>query len=821
MLFAARGDHHFSRHYVKSEMTTLIKFCAGLMAFVWMCTSALHADWSCRPDVAVPVSTNSGNQWNVHVAGDGLNGSILVWQDRRSGSEDKLFVQRISSSGNPLWQSGGLAIASTAGFQYYPQILADGAGGAFIVWQDNRYGLDYDIFIQRINSAGLSLWTPNGVLLCNASGHQYNPQIISDGAGGVIATWQDKRDGNYDIYAQRLNGLGQAQWTINGLAVCKAPSDQLEPKLTPDAQNGAIIAWIDYRAGTGFSDIYSQRILANGQPAWTPDGVVICGATNTQWNVQVVQDGAGSAIIIWQDRRSGTYDNIYAQRVDNVGRPRWADNGIAIAPALGIQYYPQAASDGAGGAMVTWQDNRRGADYDIYSQRVTRDGALLWGATGKPVCTAPGHQYNPQIVAQGSSAVIAWQDRRGADFNICAQRLDLGGQTQWIADGIEVCNPPLDQFLPQLAGDGFEGAIIAWPDYQQGAGSTDIFIQRVGANGRVGGGCYRSFSQYGFAKKPVRYRSRLLGTYAMPSEGNVADTIFGRGMFPNGIYVGVERLDSAKRYGWELFTKPFYIRHAMPQNGVPRPFDRVYEKFFVGLKKNPSLFRYNNALSAELLTLKLNIAASDLGITEKGLGDLVFIDSTKRSNPMNNLTLRQIAGYGDSILTFWRTRPANYFSVYFWLNKINNTFVAPFDTISTIPLRIRPASTLFSASYLVPGTAPPPVIPISQPDAAVSGDLEQPDAFELDQNYPNPFNPVTTIEFTLPEPSKVTLKVYDILGREAALLLDNTVMDEGHQLVDFDASHLASGVYFYQLYAADVADAHKPLSLVKKMILLK
>src|ERR1051326_7683563 len=139
MLFAARGDHHFSRHYVKSEMTTLIKFCAGLMAFLWMRPSALPPDWSSRPDVAGAVSTNSGNQWNVHVAGDGLNGSILVWQDRRSGSEDKLFVQRISSSGNPLSQSGGLAIASTAGFQYYPQILADGAGGAFIVWQDNRY----------------------------------------------------------------------------------------------------------------------------------------------------------------------------------------------------------------------------------------------------------------------------------------------------------------------------------------------------------------------------------------------------------------------------------------------------------------------------------------------------------------------------------------------------------------------------------------------------------------------------------------------------------------------------------------------------------
>ena len=802
-------------------MTTLIRFCAGLVVFVWFCNCTLHADWSCRPDNAVPVSTNAGNQWNVRMTSDGQNGTILVWQDRRSGSEDKLFVQRISSSGNSLWQSGGLPMSLTAGFQYYPQILSDGTGGAFIVWQDNRYGVDYDIFMQRVSAGGVALWTPNGVLVCNAAGHQYNPQLISDGLGGVIVVWQDKRDGNYDIYAQRISSLGQAQWTTNGQPVCKAAGDQLEPKLTGDGQNGAIVGWIDYRAGTGYSDIYAQRILGTGQQAWTSDGVLICGATNTQWNVQVVPDGIGSAIIVWQDRRLGTYDNIYAQRVDNVGQTRWAENGIALAPAFGIQYYPQAASDGAGGAIVAWQDNRRGADYDIYSQRVTRDGGLLWGPAGNPVCTAPGHQYNPQISVQGSSAVIAWQDKRGADFDIYAQRLSLSGAVQWDPNGIAVCNSPLDQFQPQLIADGYEGAIVAWSDYQLGTGSTDIFAQRIGANGKIAGGCFRTFNQNGLRLRAARFKTRGAGIIGLPNEGNVRDSIFGRGMFPNGIYIGIERLDSAKRYGWELFTKSFYLRFALPQNGTPRPFDRIYERFFVGLKKNPSFHRYNNSLAGELLTLKLNIAISDLGMTERNFGELVFIDSTKRANPMNNKSLRQLAAYTDSILTFWRSRKADYFNVYFWLNKINNTFMGPFDTISTNPLRVAPTSALFSVSYLVPGTTPPPFIPQSQPDPAVSVDGDQPDEFSLSQNYPNPFNPVTTIEFTLPDPSRVTIKVFDILGQEVARLLDNTAMDQGHQLVDFDASRLASGVYFYQLYAEDVADANKPISLVKKMILLK
>lgn len=89
-----------------------------------------------------------------------------------------------------------------------------------------------------------------------------------------------------------------------------------------------------------------------------------------------------------------------------------------------------------------------------------------------------------------------------------------------------------------------------------------------------------------------------------------------------------------------------------------------------------------------------------------------------------------------------------------------------------------------------------------------------PHVFTVSQNYPNPFNPTTTIEFSLAEKSKVLLKVYDILGREVALLL-NGEFDAGilHQ-VKFDASQLPSGMYFYRLEAGENM-------LVKKLLLIK
>jgi hypothetical protein len=88
-----------------------------------------------------------------------------------------------------------------------------------------------------------------------------------------------------------------------------------------------------------------------------------------------------------------------------------------------------------------------------------------------------------------------------------------------------------------------------------------------------------------------------------------------------------------------------------------------------------------------------------------------------------------------------------------------------------------------------------------------------PVTYNLGQNYPNPFNPSTKISFSLPEQGMVSLKVYDILGREAAVLIEGE-MNAGNHSVVFDASALASGVYFYTLRSAD-------FNAVKKMLLLR
>lgn len=420
--------------------------------------------------VATQITSWSDTQIEATVPAGATTGNVTVTVDGVAGVPGHLIV---------LWQAtnpANVAVSAAAGDQNAPQIIADGAGGAFMVWEDLRDG-NPDIYAQRLNNAGVPQWTANGVAVRVAVDEtgtvprtRAAPQLIADGAGGTIIVWQDLRNGSYDIYAQRLDSAGAPQWTANGVAINVAVDEQSAPQLIPDGAGGAIIVWQDQRRGRfvessggttpGF-DVYAQRIDGAGVLQWAAEGVAISAQDRQQGVPQLISNGAGGAIIVWQDNRNDlNYGDIYAQRVDAAGVPQWTVDGIVVADA-GIAFTPP------------FQPTRQNIDL-----------------------------INPQLATDGTDgAIIVW---RHAAENVYAQRINGVGVPQWATSVvIPMLGVPNDTLQPTLVTnvgvpvrgmpgisrngivfaypipDGVGGAIIAWDDFRSNNLGVDVYAQRL------------------------------------------------------------------------------------------------------------------------------------------------------------------------------------------------------------------------------------------------------------------------------------------------------------------------------------------------------
>jgi hypothetical protein len=378
--------------------------------------------------------SGSLGQDEEQVISDGAGGAIVVWKG--GGASFDIYAQRISGAGVIQWGPAGVPLCSAIGNQDHPVLTSDGAGGTIVAWNDSRFaspGPIIEIFAQRVSGSGIPLWQTDGVALSSGSGYRGLRQIIADGAGGAITAWQAEDrtnpDAPTDIYAQRVDAQGTPVWGTHQLAVCLASGNQLAPVLASDGSGGAIIAWQDGRNGVD-DDLYGQHVDASGAPQWTPNGLGICTLPGHQDVNRILSDGAGGAVVLWTDGRSDS-DQVYAQRIDGAGVGQWTPNGVGLFSVNRTQTDPCIAPDGGGGAFVAWLDYRNG-DRQLYGQRLSLGGTQEWGPGGIALSTTPGPRYSPRIASDGmNGAVVVWVDARHSATRIYAQGVQpdgLGGE---------------------------------------------------------------------------------------------------------------------------------------------------------------------------------------------------------------------------------------------------------------------------------------------------------------------------------------------------------------------------------------------------------
>lgn len=427
---------------------------------------------------------------------------------------------------------------------------------------------------------------------------------------------------------------------------------------------------------------------------------------------------------------------------------------------------------------VVFRDSRNGSS-KIFYKRSTNNG-LSWGSD---TCLTNGAVFSddPTITVSGSLVNISWRDSRTGNDDIFHKRSTNAGTT-WSADNPLTTNN-LSQYNPVIASFG-QIILIVWNDFRHGNG--EIYYKRSTNGGANWGADTRLTSNDSVSIYP-----------SLSMSGQVAHISW-----------------NDRRYGNDEI-----LYRASPDGGLTwLPETRVSndtalsgDSYATGIGPNSFVF-WNDFRDGNV--------------------DLYFRKSTNLGNtwgPEIRLTndfsasiLPQAEIYGENIhLIFSDTRDANT-EIYYKQSSNLGANWGP-DTRITNDA----ANSLYSSIWLEEENlhivwtddrdGNPEIYYKHNPTGNIITSIEpfsnNLESYSLEQNYPNPFNPVTNIKFSIPQSGIVRLKVYDILGKEIAVLV-NKQLTAGTYQADFNGSNFASGVYFYKLETEGFSE-------IKKMMLVK
>ncbi|UCH84754.1 MAG: T9SS type A sorting domain-containing protein [Candidatus Latescibacterota bacterium] len=757
-----------------------------LSVILLLSATTIHAQWV---EDGVPVTTLFGSSEKAIVVSDDAGGAIIFWQEWVSTDHD-IFAQRIDAYGRTLWTTNGVIVCDEPQSQTIPFAMADGNGGAWVVWLDWR-NLNYDIYINHIDGNGTLHWGSSGYDVCTASGDQNNPMLVPDGVGGVVVVWHDARLGD-NIYAERVHRVNGKPWGItNGSPVC----DNLAaayPHAVFDGVADVYVVWRDERnIATSGQDIYLQKLSTySGNRAFGNYGTAVCTEWSSQEYPQIVSDGAGGAIIVWDDNRSVTDKNIYAQRVNDTGAAYWTPGGVVACSTSASQALPKMIEDGSGGVVITWTDYRN-SNFDIFAQRLDSSGVRQWNPLGIGISTETGNQMYPQIVSDDAGgAIIVFEDNQVSPKLVTAQRVDASGNVLWTGGGETLCDAVGDRDYYRVATDGAGGAIVSWGDDRYG-GTDDIFAQQIASNGQVG---FMAPEIEAVRDVPgdqggvvyLAWHACRLDRFAFSEMSHY--TVW-RAISESAATASLD--GSAKLIDDNAFkfAAPGVIR-------LQRVDGQTYYWEYVAQQDCFYLDRY--AMTTPTLFDSTDVANEMhyfqiIGHTTDS--QLYWISAVDSGYSVDNLppaAPQQLTGSYDAA--------AHLFHL-IWLQNLEADLasygVYRGDNAGFIPSEgNRVASTADTTVLAGPEGWPVDTwfkvsaidehgnespFAVLGPDLVTGAEPLRAKTFSLSQNVPNPFNPETSIEFSLDHEQRVTLSIFDVAGRLVVTLVDEVMPAGPHR----------------------------------------
>lgn len=428
---------------------------------------------------------SAADQTSSSVAGNQFGEFMIVWSDRRNGHGD-IYAQRFDSAGSRLGPE--LRLNDDAGIadQSGPGVTALPEGGYVVVWADSRNG-EADIYGQRLGRDGAMIGPNFCVNDDRASSHQRVSSIAMDRTGVICIAWEDERSGETDIYRVVLDTSGRMPGP--NLRLNDDPGRASQFYTAVAGGSGRFLAvWNDNRQG-GY-DIYGQFMDGSGNPLGG-NFRVNSDTSAFQWYPYAAMDSSNRATVVWMDTREGAGFLLYGRRFNADGNP--AGPEFRIGDVASEQAYASVAMNNPGRAVAAWMDNREGGRHQIYCQLFGPDGAPV--GSNFRVNTDSGnayHGYPACAIADNGQFVVSWEDTRNGGYDVYMQWFDSTGAPLDSNLRVNDDQGETDCYSPTCAFDPTGRLVIAFNDEREAPGNPQILCQRfrpdrtrIGANQRV------------------------------------------------------------------------------------------------------------------------------------------------------------------------------------------------------------------------------------------------------------------------------------------------------------------------------------------------
>ncbi|HLF06667.1 MAG TPA: hypothetical protein VI893_05805 [Thermoplasmata archaeon] len=325
----------------------------------------------------------TGEQTEPQVATGASGEAVVVW-GRVDAGKQYVSAQRIASNGTLMWGAADLKVAiSPSADGHRPNVASNGDGTWVVVWTGYE-GVDRNIYAQEIDVNGAVQWVP-GARRGNAdpTGYQDYPQVARNASGQSIVTWLDERvPGQYSLFAQALNGVGDRVWSVMDTRVNQNASSGVSGTFGLGLGPGetAYVTWDQTR--TGATQVFGQQLDSSGVPQWGSEDRLLAGdglsdAAGPRLAVDTTLE-AGEQLVVWEQCGNPTCSdtNISARLFDGAGGPIWPFNLTVNQFTPFYQSFPVVAFNAVDSAYyVSWADDR-GGNADVFAQRFTEGGLV-------------------------------------------------------------------------------------------------------------------------------------------------------------------------------------------------------------------------------------------------------------------------------------------------------------------------------------------------------------------------------------------------------------------------------------------------------------